>query len=44
MIINSEDDFKMNQKELDELMNTCDKNKDGVIDYHEFISMMIHDK
>lgn len=33
----------MNPAELDELINSCDKNKDGVIDYNEFIVMMTHD-
>jgi|JI61114C2RNA_FD_contig_91_774954_length_1828_multi_4_in_0_out_0_3 Ca2+-binding EF-hand superfamily protein len=30
----------MSAKELDDLINSCDKNNDGEIDYKEFISMM----
>jgi len=32
----------MSSKELDDLINTCDRNKDGVIDYSEFMAMMTH--
>jgi Ca2+-binding EF-hand superfamily protein len=34
----------MSCKDLDDLINTCDRNKDGVIDYSEFIYMMTHEK
>ena len=32
--------FKMNTEFLDSLIQECDKNGDGVIDYHEFLDMM----
>ena len=34
------EEFKMTAKELDDLINSCDKNNDGEIDYKEFITMM----
>jgi Ca2+-binding EF-hand superfamily protein len=34
----------MTSKDLDDLINTCDRNKDGVIDYNEFMLMMTHEK
>jgi Ca2+-binding EF-hand superfamily protein len=38
------EEIKMSCKDLDDLINTCDRNKDGVIDYSEFIYMMTHEK
>ena len=34
----------MSAKELDDLINQCDCNKDGVIDIEEFIMLVTHDK
>lgn len=34
----------MPTKDLDDLMNRCDHNKDGVIDIEEFILLVTHDK
>jgi calcium-dependent protein kinase len=37
---NAEEEYKMNPKELDDMISSCDKNGDGEIDYDEFIKMM----
>jgi Ca2+-binding EF-hand superfamily protein len=34
----------MSTKDLDDLINQCDRNKDGVIDIEEFILLVTHDK
>lgn len=34
----------MTGKELDDLINQCDRNKDGVIDYNEFMTLVTQEK
>jgi len=40
----SDETHKISVKELDDLIKQCDRNKDGVIDYQEFMALVIQDK